>query len=148
MVRIEEFQREYRFLSNFWPALVEFDGDIYPSVEHAYQAAKTLDLKDRKWIRESETPGIAKKRGRHVTIRSDWDSVKLSIMETLLREKFMLNASLKEKLLATGDAHLIEGNKWKDTFWGICNGVGQNHLGKLLMKIRAEIVQSVGDTSK
>ena len=111
---------------------------MYCSTEHAYQAAKTLDENEWQTVRLALTPGIAKKLGALVTLRSDWDDVKLGVMEELLRKKF--NASIMQtSLLATGKSHLEETNTWNDTFWGVCNGIGENHLGKLLMKIRQEL---------
>jgi hypothetical protein len=136
---IKEFQGKYRFLSNFWPAKVFLDGFQYPTVEHAYQAAKTFDLKKREEIRNADKPGLAKRLGKKVSIRKDWEKIKISIMYNLVKQKFFNNSILKESLLSTGDEELIEGHTWNDTFWGICNGVGQNNLGKILMKIRNEI---------
>ncbi len=135
MNKIEGFQGEYRFLSNFWAASVEFDGLWYNSVEHAYQAAKTLNEEERRTIRKAETPGTAKRLGRTVTIRPDWNEVRLFIMEDLVRQKFSQEPA-RSQLLATGDDYLEETNRWNDTFWGVCNGTGQNHLGKILMKVR------------
>ena len=66
--------------------------------------------------------------------------MKIDIMRQVLKSKFTQNPELKAKLIATGDAELIEGNNWNDRFWGVCRGVGQNHLGKLLMEVRAELV--------
>jgi hypothetical protein len=133
------FNKEYRFLSNFYPAIVEYDGLEYPSTEHAYQAAKTEDLAQRRRIRESQKPGDAKRSGQNVKMRTDWEQIKLGVMEDLVRQKFTKHKELKENLLATGDAYLEETNHWKDTFWGVCKGVGTNHLGKILMKIRGEL---------
>ena len=138
-VKIAEFQGEYRFLSNFWEAKVELEGVQYPSVEHAYQAAKTTVDAEREWIRVSDTPGVAKKRGRKITLRPDWEQVKVKIMEELVRRKFQ-DPGLRKMLLETGDAELEEGNRWGDKFWGVDlrTGTGSNNLGKILMKIREE----------
>lgn len=130
------FQGEFRFLSNFWPAMVELDGMIFPSVEHAYVAAKSLDRDFRNEI-ILVSPGEAKKLGRKIKVRNDWENVKLSIMENLLRQKFQ-HHELRQLLLNTGSLELVEGNNWGDRFWGVCDGVGENNLGKLLMKIRQE----------
>lgn len=140
---IAGFFKEYRFLSNFWPTVLRLDGIEYVSLEHAYQAAKTTNQKDKLWVAAAEGPGSAKKRGRRITIRPDWDEVKLAVMESLVREKFSWNrtkhSELSNLLLATGDLELIEANTWGDTFWGRCNGVGKNHLGLILMKVREEL---------
>lgn len=141
---ITQFRGPNRFLSNFWAAKVELDGVVYPSVEHAYQAAKTLDNgpNGRLWIRSMDTAGKAKRAGKRLTLRPDWDSVKLVLMKDLLRQKFSNNA-LAALLLATGSEELIEGNDWGDRYWGaewrFGEWVGENHLGKLLMKVREEL---------
>lgn len=135
MKKIESFRGEYRFLSNFWPAKVFLEGEEYSSTEHAYQAAKTLDLQLRKEIQMAGTPGQAKKLGQKLVLQNDWESVKLSVMEDLLLQKFS-DPLLKQAVLNTGKLELIELNTWNDCFWGVCNGEGKNHLGKLLMKVR------------
>jgi len=138
--RIDSFSAEYRFLSNFWPAVVEYEGITYPSVEHAYQAAKTLDRRERRRVAAIAEPGDAKRAGRALpNQRPDWEQVKLRVMEECVRYKFTRHAELRQRLLATGDAELIEGNTWNDRFWGVCDGQGENHLGKILMKVRAEL---------
>ena len=132
---IKSFRGPYRWLSNFWPAQVVLDGIVFGSVEHAYQAAKTLDLDHRRAIAGLAKPGQAKRYGRKLQVREDWEQVKLAVMEDLLRQKFS-HPDLGQKLLDTGDACLEESNVWRDFFWGVCDGKGENHLGRLLMKIR------------
>ncbi len=144
MKQIRAFQGYYRFLSNFYPAIVVFEDQGYPTVEHAYQAAKTETHEERKNILNAETPQKAKILGKHVTIRKDWDAIKIQIMESLLEQKFARYSDLARRLSKTGRATLIEGNKWHDNFWGSCvcprcKDHGMNHLGKLLMKIRSGI---------
>lgn len=139
---IKEFSGEYRFLSNFHPCIIEWQGGTYPTLEHAYQASKTFVLKERQMICTSQSPARAKRLGRKVKLRSDWESVKDSIMRALLRTKFRLGSELAKQLLGTGDATLIEGNWWGDTYWGVYEGRGQNHLGKLLMQVRSELAVS------
>lgn len=134
-MEINSFHGEYRFLSNFWPVDVTLDGVTYPSVEHAYVAAKTLDVAIRGEILMIELPGDVKRLGRKIKLRSDWEAVKLSIMTDLVRQKFA-RPDLRKLLAMTGKATLIEGNTWGDTFWGVCKGVGENHLGKILMEVR------------
>lgn len=133
----------YGFLSNFYVCQVELDGHSYCSLEHAYQAAKTLDMNERTKIRAAATPGQAKKLGQEVTLRSDWEQIKIQVMEGLLLKKFS-HPHLMLSLLGTGDEQLVEGNWWGDTFWGVCRGRGQNHLGKLLMKVRAALREDGG----
>jgi hypothetical protein len=135
---IDSFMGEYRWLSNFQQCEVWLDDKPYMTTEAAYQAAKTLDEAEREAIRMAEKPGKAKKLGMKVKLRLDWEQVKLGVMEDLLRQKFS-NDLLKAQLLATGTQELVEGNDWGDRFWGVCEGVGENHLGKILMKIRAEL---------
>ena len=141
MSDINEFSGNYRFLSNFHPAAVSFDDQIYPSVEHAYQAAKTLDPEEREIIRNSTTPGMAKKLGKHVKLRSGWisEEVRERVMAELVWKKFSTHPDLAQKLLDTGDANLIEGNTWGDTYWGVCRGVGENMLGEILMQVRQHL---------
>ena len=129
----------YKFLSNFYPSEVEFEGKTYPTVEHAYQAAKTSNENDREKIRLASTPGKAKKLGQIVSLSSEWETTKLAVMEALLRKKFSIT-ELQKALIETYPCKLIEGNTWNDTFWGMCHGVGKNHLGLLLMKIRYDLV--------
>lgn len=134
---IDSFEGDYRWLSNFATAPVELDGVLYPTVEHAYQAAKTLDIHQRYRILDL-TAGQAKRYGRRVTLREDWDDIKLDIMQELLEHKFSITL-YKNKLLATGCEEIVEGNTWGDTFWGVCNGEGRNELGKLIMRVREKL---------
>jgi N-glycosidase YbiA len=138
--KIVSFRGEYQFLSNFFPANVEFEGIRYPSVEHAYQSAKTLDMNERRRIAAIKDPGEAKRAGRALKYRDDWETAKFDVMERCVGYKFTHNPELKSKLLATGDAHLEERNTWGDQIWGTVNGVGENRLGKILMKVRSELV--------
>lgn len=136
------FDGEFAFLSNFSPSPVFLDGVAFPTVEHAFQAAKTLDPAERDLVLAAVTPGRAKRVGRRVTLRPDWEEVRLLVMGDLLQQKFAFGTALARSLLATGDTLLIEGNAWHDTFWGVCDGVGKNHLGRLLMAIRANLFRS------
>lgn len=135
---ILEFQGEYRFLSNFWPAMVYLDDAWYSTVEHAYQAAKTLDLSSRVKIALCLGPGQAKRVGHQVALRSDWNKVRLTTMKGLINQKFE-NEEMKNLLLSTGTREIVEGNTWGDTFWGVCRGQGENNLGKIIMSVREEI---------
>lgn len=125
------------FLSNFHPSMISFEGFLYPTVEHAYQASKTIDPKIRELIRKAKSPGDAKKLGRSLTLRGDWIEVRVGIMRTLIKEKFE-NPFLRHLLLATGDRELIHENRWNDRFWGVTNGVGENWLGRILGEVRKE----------
>lgn len=141
---IDSFRGEYRFLSNFFPCAIVFEGDLYPSLEHAFQAAKTIDPNERKIVRTAVRPGDAKRAGRKVTKRSDWDEARVSVMRELLFQKFN-NPQLRQRLLKTGTAELIEGNDWGDIFWGVCRGRGENWLGKLLMEVRGAITNGASE---
>lgn len=137
MNRIDKFEGDYFFLSNFSESPIKFnDGITYPTVEHLFQAQKTMDMDMRRKIANAATPGQAKRLGRSVLLRKDWEEIKNGIMFDAVYQKFKQNSSLKEKLLSTGDAELIEGNWWNDTYWGVCRGLGRNQLGITLMEVR------------
>lgn len=143
---IDFFDSEYAFLSNFYNASCIFEEKLYPTVEHAFQAAKSLDHAERDWIAAAGSPGLAKRLGRRVNLRPDWEKVKFDVMEECLRSKFA-DPVLKQKLLATGDEELVEGNYWHDNTWGNCfcekckDIVGRNMLGNILMKLRTEFME-------
>lgn len=139
-MEILEFENGYRWLSNFHPCTVHFDGLVFPSSEHAYQAAKTLDQKERSaFTGLLMGPAEAKRAGKRVTKRADWDEVKLSVMYCVVWDKFFRNPDLALQLLATGEQHLEEGNYWGDRFWGTVGRKGENHLGKILMQVRQNV---------
>ena len=136
---ITSFKGTWTRLSNYSLCSVWFDGHIYSSTEHAYQAAKFLEEDKRTEIRHLATPNQAKKAGKGPGVREDWEQVKVSVMRQLLEEKFKQEPE-KQVLLATGDRELVEGNWWGDRFWGQCPiGEGQNWLGRLLMETRTKI---------
>ena len=140
MKQITSFQGEYRWLSNFWlTSLIMSDGIQYKSSEHAFVAQKTLDMDDRREIAKIKTPGQAKRYGRSLELRPDWQEVRLAIMYNVILHKFAQNDNLAAKLRATEDALLIEGNTWGDQFWGICDGKGLNWLGRILTLTRSII---------
>lgn len=139
---IASFSGEYRYLSNFWIASVEYEGIVYPSSEHAYQAAKTLNKDLRGAFAEITSPGEVKRLGQTITMRPDWDDVKINVMRDIVTAKFEQNPELMKMLMATKGHDLIEGNTWGDTFWGECPiGKGRNELGKILMSIRDDITR-------
>lgn len=133
---IDNFSGKYRYLSNFWLCQVPYQGIAYPSSEHAYQAAKSLDWAERLRISTAKTCREAKRLGQSLLLRSDWEAVKVEVMREVLWNKFTDNLTLLQRLMQTDDVLLIEDNTWGDTFWGECDGKGQNHLGRLLMEIR------------
>ena len=139
---IKQFKGKYRFLSNFYPVHLIIDGKDYATTEHYFQSCKFKNPVISEKIRTASSPSLAKKLARkHASVvRGDWFDVSLEIMEKALRAKFK-NPELKKMLLETGELELQEGNTWHDTFWGIDikSGKGENHLGKILMKIRNEL---------
>lgn len=139
MASITGFFKEYRYLSNFHIANIFYEGIEYPSSEHAYQAAKSLDIEVRKFIATLDSPMKAQKAGQQIECRPRWEEIKIGIMYNILLEKFTRHPELALKLLDTNDCVLVEGNTWDDTFWGVCNGEGTNWLGKTLMRIRKNL---------
>lgn len=142
---IRGFFKEYRFLSNFYDGPVTYEGEIYPTVEHAFQAAKFDDLSYRETIRNAETPGQSKRLGRtrDYPLRESWDSgLAVRVMGELVLDKFVSNPELGKKLLATGDAILVETNDWGDDIWGdstTTDTPGRNQLGIILMNVRSAL---------
>lgn len=135
---IESFRGEYNFLSNFYNAPITYYGITYRNNEAAFQAQKLLNNEEKKAFCNL-TGKESKFKGRRVKMRDDWNQVKDQIMYEIIFLKFMQNKDLKAKLLATGDELIQENNTWNDTYWGVCNGKGENKLGKILMKVRSYI---------
>ena len=133
---INEFRGKYYFLSNFSDSKITINGLIFQNGEAAFHSFKDIN-------RQSEfinlDPSTAKKKGRNVKLRGDWERVKDDIMYKVIRAKFEQNEDLKIKLLNTKDEYLEEGNTWNDIYWGVCRGRGKNTLGKILMKVRDEL---------
>ena len=132
---IDSFRGKYFWLSNFFLSPVELDRKLYPSVEHAYQAAKTKDKNARKKIQRL-TANASRLYGQTVPLVEKWDHLRIPMMRSLCKQKFIKHKDLQIKLREIGDAELIEGNDYGDSFWGVCNNIGENHLGKILMDIR------------
>ncbi|MBQ9873701.1 MAG: DUF1768 domain-containing protein [Thermoguttaceae bacterium] len=135
------FRGKYGFLGNFYhPAPVRFEGLEFANSEAAFQGAKTLDPQLRASFCDL-TPSAAKKLGGQVELRPDWEEVKDSVMEAVVRDKFTRHAEFGRLLLETGDRELYEGNSWDDSYWGFdyLKAEGRNQLGRTLMKIRAEL---------
>ena len=137
---IDSFRGEYRFLSNFWEYPIVYESIVYPTTEHAYQAAKSNDALIKIDISLAKTPGIAKKIGNTIIMRSDWNSIKIKVMGDITRLKYNGDNDLSKMLINTSPHELVEGNIWGDTFWGVCKGVGCNHLGKILMMRRSQLM--------
>lgn len=144
MNTINSFSNEYQFLSNFYSAEVVHEGITYKNSEAAFQAAKTKDFRLRREFSELN-PSQAKLKGRHIELRGDWEQVKDNIMYEIVKDKFTRNSNLRNLLMKTNAAVLIEGNWWHDNYWGDCNcekcqnKEGKNTLGKILMRVRDEL---------
>lgn len=141
---VNKFDKEYAFLSNFYMCNVTYKDVTYTNSEAAFHAQKTLDpLEQQKFAKLN--PSEAKKLGRKVTLRGDWEAIKDDVMYDVCFAKFSQNSDLREKLLATGDEYLEEGTYWHDNCWGNCycdkckDVAGENRLGKILMRIREEL---------
>lgn len=135
---ITELSGKYRFLSNFWSCYILYRGSWYPSVENAYQAAKMYRSEDREKF-ENIKASDAKKQGKVLPMRGDWNVVRTDVMYELVLQKFRRYKELANQLDLTGHQEIEEGNWWGDTFWGTCNGIGENQLGKILMRVREHI---------
>mmetsp|Transcript_125220 Transcript_125220/g.243679 ORF Transcript_125220/g.243679 Transcript_125220/m.243679 type:complete len:273 (-) Transcript_125220:7-825(-) len=140
------FRQDHFFLSNMYMApgfSVEFNSLRFLSTEHAFVAAKSLSREEQETIRDTPDPKDAKRFGRQLQLRDDWDDIKFDVMLDLLRRKFEHNL-LAEHLISTGTRCLVEGNLWHDTIWGMAmvdgHLQGDNMLGKLLMQVRSELV--------
>lgn len=138
LTKIDFFRGQYHFLSNFYEAPLEFDGRKYLNSEAAFHSMKCVNPLDRDQFKDLNS-SEAKKLGRSVQLRPDWESIKDSIMKEIVRAKFEQNPDLAYKLKQTEDSVLIEGNWWGDRYWGVCDGTGKNKLGKILMEIRTEL---------
>jgi ribA/ribD-fused uncharacterized protein len=135
---ITSFKGEYAFLSNFWFSPVELGGVTFPTGEHAFHAAKCTDPADVQKIMAAKTPQQAKRIGKKVAIRPDWNDIRYDVMTAVVQAKFA-DSDLARRLAATGDEELIEGNNWGDRQWGMVNGEGENWLGIILMARRIKI---------
>lgn len=136
---IFSFSGVNRWLSNFEPCVIVYAGMEFLSVEAAYVAAKTDRVELRREIQMLDTPSKCKQYGKSIELRHGWEEMRLDVMEHLLRQKFKAGTPLGDKLKATGNCLIVEGNTWGDTFWGQCHGVGHNHLGKMIMQIRSTL---------
>lgn len=139
---IKEFQSQYRWLSNFYPVVIEYEGRKYPSVEHAYMSVKSTDIKWKlKCADPNNSPGYIKRESRKVQLLLNWEEVKENVMFTCLLNKFTQEPFMTQ-LKETFGQHIQEGNNWGDKYWGVDlkTGEGKNVLGNLIMKIRDEIL--------
>ena len=141
MKKIDEFKDQYRFLSNFYPSPFYFNKEMYKTNEHFFQAKKMATEEEAQLIIACDHPQEAKSMARTLTMEPKWSIHKDFVMLLGLRLKFLSNPFLTKMLLDTRNIELIEGNTWNDTYWGVCNGVGLNKLGKALMIVREELKQ-------
>ncbi len=141
MGTINQFQGEHRFLSNFFPHVFRFNDFDWMTAEHAFQAMKTRNPEEQTRIRNAATPGQAKRMGKQVDLRTDWEWVKVGVMAAIQWAKFS-DARMARRLIETMPHKLEEGNKWGDQFWGVSldTGRGANTLGTILMTIRFGLI--------
>ena len=132
---ISYFKNENYFMSNFFEASVSYEGKVYRNAEAAYQAQKDPARAGEFIMLKGND---AKALGSKVTLRQDWEEIKVQVMYEVVEAKFTQNRNLMQKLIQTGNAELVHGNIHRDTFWGIYGGKGENMLGKILMEIRDE----------
>ena len=139
---INTFRDKYDWLSNFYKVKIVIKGVEFNSVENAYMSMKSTDVE---WVKfcEEKSPVLVKKKSRSIDVRSDWDDIKLKAMDHCLKQKFN-QEPFRTKLINTLDENIVEGNWWGDVFWGVNlkvdPNVGENHLGRLIMEIRKELV--------
>lgn len=137
---IKEFKNQYFFLSNFYEYPIYYNKLVFCNAEAAFQAQKAMNEKDQyKFINLNASQ--ARKLGKTVQLRKDWEEIKDNVMYEIVKRKFTINKELQQKLLETKEEELIEGNWWHDTYWGVDSktGIGQNKLGKILTKVREEV---------
>lgn len=137
---INRFAGAHAYLSNFYACSVPHDGVAWPSAEHAYMAGKSDDPAYRIELLACATPSQAKRLGRRVQLRQDWEQLKYHHMMSVVRAKFAFNIELARLLVGTSGFVLVEGNTWGDRVWGVYNGEGQNALGIILMHVRVELI--------
>lgn len=137
---INDFRGKYFFLSNFYNSKIEINGITFLNVESAFQSFKDMDKQSGF---ANLDPSSAKRKGRRVNLRYDWEDIKDDVMYQVVKAKFEQNKILKQKLIDTGEEYLEEGNTWNDTYWGVCRGKGKNMLGKTLMKVRLELKENI-----
>lgn len=137
---INSFRDEFFFLSNFYECPITYQGITYRNTESAFQAMKCKDVEDRKRF-TTLSATEAKKLGRKISLRSDWEDIKVQEMRNIVRCKFEQNPELKQKLMKLKDFYLEEGNTWGDRIWGTVHGQGANLLGRILMETRDDFLQ-------
>ena len=150
---INGFRGAFSFMSNMYPCPVEYGGRMFKCSEAAYQSAKCA-VPAEVDIFSSLSGPEAKKAGRKIRMRDDWDKVKVGVMREVLHAKFGNNPEMKRMLLATCGYELIEENTWHDNLWGDCvcerckGKPGQNLLGKLLMEVRSQLQASQNESTQ
>ena len=134
---IDSFKGKNEFLSNFFERAIFYAGRWYKNSESAYQAEKFTDPEIRKLF-ESTLSGEAKKLAKKYIayVRADWQDINLAKMSEIVHAKFTQHKDLRQLLVLTYPQELIEGNWWRDSFWGVCAGNGLNWLGRILMAER------------
>jgi ribA/ribD-fused uncharacterized protein len=142
---IRIFSGEFDYMSNFYFSKTVIGKFIYDTVEHYFQSRKAVTDREEREIRETSTPGKAKRMGRKIKIRADWEKIKYDVMFIGVKFKFEQHPDIAKKLKVTGDRLIVEGNNWHDNIWGDCHCpkcehiIGKNLMGKILMEIRKEL---------
>lgn len=137
--------RPFGAFSNLFRRSIEFDGEVFPTSEHAYQAGKARKPEVRRWLMEAPTPALLAMAAHGLyywDVAPGWSSTKFDRMRRVLRAKFTQHEDLRTLLLSTGDARLVESatvDNEVNRLWGEVNGVGRNMLGQLLMELRSEL---------
>jgi ribA/ribD-fused uncharacterized protein len=134
-----QFRGDFKFLSNFHNSVIVLNGKEYPTAEHAFQSCRAAKAEDAEKIRLATNPVEAKKLGKEVRQRSNWNQINLDVMRKVVEAKFTQHLDLAKKLKAV-QGEIIEENYWRDTFWGTFEGKGENNLGKILTQIRQTLV--------
>jgi ribA/ribD-fused uncharacterized protein len=148
VIKFYRVHDEFGCFSNFAPSPVQLDGKVWPTSEHCFQAQKFEDREHREQIRKAKSPMIAARMGRDrkKPLRRDWESVKVGIMRDIVRAKFTQHDDIRQILLSTGHAKIVEHTEI-DSHWGDGgDGSGKNMLGRILMEVREELKRG-GDES-
>jgi ribA/ribD-fused uncharacterized protein len=147
-------EQPYGVFSNLYRRPILFEGEVFPTSEHAYQAGKPRKPEVRAWLMAAPTPALLAMAAHGLytwDVAPNWSRIKLDRMRAVLREKFLQHADMRQILLSTGEARLVEAanvGSEVNLFWGQVSGKGQNLLGRLLGELRAELRrEAITDTS-
>jgi ribA/ribD-fused uncharacterized protein len=142
-------ERPYGAFSNLYRRPIQFEGDIFPTAEHAYQAGKARKRAVREWLMAAPSPALLAMAAHGLyywDITPDWATIKFDRMRAVLRAKFTQHEDLRRLLVSTRNARLVESattDNAVNRLWGEVNGRGENMLGKLLIEIRTELASTI-----